>query len=62
MGWRLILRLLTDKELGIAKAITYYKGIKMGWCKITRILHIEEAEAKRLLCLYDQYQKEVNDE
>lgn len=52
---------LTDKELNMAKAIKHYRGINMRWCKITRILDIEEAKAKRLVCLYDQYQKEGND-
>lgn len=58
-GWRPTLRLLTAEELKVAKAIKHYRGIKMRWCKIVRILHVEEAEAKRLLCLYEQYQKEV---
>ena len=55
------MQLLTDKEWGIAKAIRYYRGIGMRWCKIERMYQISEAEGKRLICLYNQALKEASD-
>ena len=54
----------TDKEImEIGRQVKYYNDeLGMRWCKMERLLKMEAAELKRILCLYNERLiKEHND-